>query len=74
MRVRWKVKVGFCVKCGVRGDKSRGGKNWGQGMCKTNTNSIVNSNFADACAFEDVIAKNINHCSTCTNWLVGSRV
>ena len=53
-------------------DKSCGGKNWGQGMCKTNTNRIVNSNFADVCAFEDVITKNINHCTTCTNWLVGS--
>ncbi len=71
MRVRWKVKVEFCVKCGVWGDKSSGGENWGQGMCKTVMNSIVNSNFADVCAFEDVIAKNINHCATCTiGWLV----
>jgi hypothetical protein len=43
-------------------------------MCKTVANSIANSNFADACAFEDVIAKNINHSATSTNWLVGSQV
>ena len=57
VRVRWKVKVEFRVKCGVWGDKSSSGENWGQGMYKTVVNSIVNSNFADACAFEDVIAK-----------------
>jgi hypothetical protein len=56
------------------GDKSGGGENWGQRMCKTVTNSIVNTNFADACAFEDVIAKNINNGATSTNWLVGSWV
>jgi hypothetical protein len=43
-------------------------------MCKTVSNSIVYSNFADACAFEDVIAKNINRCATGADWLVGSQV
>ena len=41
---------------------------------QTVANSSVYSNFADACAFEDVIAKNINHCTTSADWLVGSRV
>jgi hypothetical protein len=41
---------------------------------QTIANSIVYSNFADACAFEDVIAKNIHHCATSADWLVGSRV
>jgi hypothetical protein len=48
--------------------------NWGESMCKTVANCIVNSNFADAFAFEDVITKNIDHGATCTNWLVGSWV
>ena len=57
------------------GEKSNGGENWGQSMCKTIANSIVNANFADACAtFQDVIAKNINNGAKSTNWLVGSRV
>jgi hypothetical protein len=34
----------------------------------------VYTNFADACAFEDVIAKNINSCAASTDWLVGGRV
>jgi hypothetical protein len=49
-------------------------ENWGESLCKAITNCIVNYNFADVCAFEDVISKNINHGATCTNWLVGSRV
>ena len=40
----------------VWGDTSGGGENWGESMCKTVTDSIVNSNFADECAFEDVCA------------------
>ena len=68
VRVRWEVEVGFRVSCGVWGDKSGGEENWGQSMCKTIKNSIVNSNFADACAFEDVIAKNVNRCATSANW------
>jgi hypothetical protein len=45
-------------------------------MCEAVANSIVvvDANFADACAFEDVIAKNINNGATCTNWLVGGWV
>ena len=74
MRVRWEVKVGFRVNYRIVGDKSGGGENWGQSMCKTVTKSIVNNNFADACAFEDVITKNINNGATSTNWLVGSWV
>jgi hypothetical protein len=34
----------------------------------------VDADFAGACAFEDVIAKNINNGAARTNWLVGSRV
>jgi hypothetical protein len=34
----------------------------------------VYTNFADACAFEDVIAKNINSCAASADWLVGGRV
>jgi hypothetical protein len=34
----------------------------------------VNSDFADASAFKDVITKNIDHGATCTNWLVSSWV
>jgi hypothetical protein len=43
-------------------------------MCKAVANSIVNADFADTCAFEDVIAKNINNGATGTSWLVGSWV
>ena len=74
MRVKWEVKVGFRVNRRVWGDKSCGGENWGQSMGEAIANSIVDANFADACTFEDVIAKNINNGATLTNWLVGSRV
>jgi len=43
-------------------------------MCEAIANSIVDTNFADMCAFEDVIAKNINNGAKRTNWLVGGRV
>jgi len=43
-------------------------------MCKAVANSIVDADFADVFAFEDMIAKNINDGATCTNWLVGGRV
>jgi hypothetical protein len=43
-------------------------------MGKAVANSIVDADFAGACAFEDVIAKNINNGAARTNWLVGSRV
>jgi hypothetical protein len=74
VRVWWEVKDGFHVHCSVWGDISSGRENWGKSLCKAIANCIVNSNYADACAFEDVVTKNIDHCSTCTNWLVGSRV
>ena len=74
VRVKWEVKVGFRVNRRVWGDKSCGGENWGQSMGEAIANSIVDANFADACTFEDVIAKNINNGATLTNWLVGSRV
>ncbi len=72
VRVGWEVKVGFHVNCRVWGGKSGGGENWAHSMCKIVANSIVNSNFADARAFEKVIAKNINHCATCTDNCVKS--
>jgi hypothetical protein len=31
-------------------------------------NSIADADFADACAFKDVIAKYINNGATSTNW------
>ena len=34
----------------------------------------MNATFADVCAFEDVIAKNINNGATRTNWLFSSGV
>jgi hypothetical protein len=74
VRVKWEVKVGFRVNRRVWGDKSCGGENWGQSMGEAIANSIVDANFADACTFEDVIAKNINNGATRTIWLVGSRV
>jgi len=74
VRVRWEVKVGFCVNRRVWGDKSCSGENWGQNMGEAVANSIVDADLADACAFEDVITKNINNGATCTNWLVGSRM
>ena len=43
-------------------------------MCKAVTNSTVDADFADACAFEDMIANNINNGASHTNWLVGGRV
>jgi hypothetical protein len=57
---RSKGKVEFHVKCRVWGDTSGGGENWGESMCNTITNSIVNSNFADECAFEDVCANSLS--------------
>ena len=74
VRVRWEVKVGFHVNRRVWGDKSYVGENWGQSMGEAVANSIVDADLADACAFEDVIIKNINNGATPTNWLVGSRV
>jgi hypothetical protein len=71
VRVRWEVKVGFRVNCRVWGGKSNGGENWGQSMCKTIANSIVNANFADACAtFQDVIAKKTTVPKAQIGWLV----
>jgi len=43
-------------------------------MCKAIADSILDANFADVFAFEDIIAKNINDGATCTDWLVGGRV
>jgi len=57
VRVRWEVKVEFHVNCRVLGDKSGGEENCSQSMYKTIKNIIVNTNFADWCAFEDVILK-----------------
>ncbi len=67
-------KVGFRVNCRVWGDESCCGESWCQSMCKAVANSIVDADFADVFAFEDMIAKNINDGATCTNWLVGGRV
>ncbi len=68
VRVRWEVKVGFRVNRRVWGDKSCGGENWGQSMGEAVVNSIADADFADACAFKDVIAKYINNGATSTNW------
>jgi len=43
-------------------------------MCKAiEKNSIVNTDFVDACAFEDVITNNINNGATSTNWHLSSQ-
>ncbi len=67
VRVRWEVKVGFRVHLRVWGDQSCCGESWGQSMCEAVANSIVDADFADACAFEDMIAKNINNGTSRTN-------
>jgi hypothetical protein len=74
VRVRWEVQVGFCVHRRVWGNEFCCGESWSQSMCEAVTNCIVDANFADACAFEDMIAKYINNGATGTNWLVGGRV
>ena len=60
VRVRGEVKAGFRVNCRVWWDKSCCGESWCQSMCKAIADSILDANFADVFAFEDIIAKNIN--------------
>ena len=60
VRIRREIKVGFRVNCRVWGDESCCGESWCQSMCKAIADSILDANFADVFAFEDIIAKNIN--------------